>query len=264
MKKEIDRLRERREYLLGVVRKIEKNEKIAPKGSLRIQTNGKHVVYYHREQAKDRNGKYLSKKEERLVKRLAQKEYEHDYKKAAQKEIKVIEYFLKNYTPNSTVDCYSKRNDNRRRLIEPFEIPFEEFAKEWVSQPYSGKDFEENAETQYYTAKGDRVRSKTEVLIANLLSEYGISYKYEHPLKMKGFTIYPDFTILRNADRHIIYWEHFGMMDNPAYCDKVLMKMNQYIFNDIFPGDNLLMTFETMHVPVNTKILERMIQQYLL
>lgn len=264
MKKYIARLQERREYLLGVLKTIEKNEKTTPKGSLRIQTNGKNVVYYHREQAKDRNGKYLTRKEERLAKRLAQKEYEQDYKKAAQREIKTIEHFLTNYNPNSTADCYSKKNDNRRELIEPFEIPFDEFAKEWASEPYTGKDFGDNAETHYYTAKGDRVRSKTEVLIANTLFEYGIFYKYECPLAIDDFTIYPDFTILRNDDRQIIYWEHFGMMDNPAYCDKALMKINKYIFNGIFPGDNLLMTFETTHVPVNTKILDRMIRQHLL
>lgn len=70
--------------------------------------------------------------------------------------------------------------------------------------------------------------------------------KYEFPLKLKGYGIvYPDFTLLDVKHRREIYWEHFGMMDNPEYAYKAVLKLETYMKNGFYPGKNLLLTFET-------------------
>ena len=70
------------------------------------------------------------------------------------------------------------------------------YMKQWEAVVYERKGFREDA-PNYYTDKGERVRSKAEILIANMLNKHGIPYRYEYPLKLKGYgVIYPDFTLL--------------------------------------------------------------------
>ena len=67
------------------------------------------------------------------------------------------------------------------------------------------------------TARGEAVRSKSEVIIADLLHAKGIDYRYEEPLERNGITKYPDFTIEDDDTGETYYWEHLGMLGNPIY-----------------------------------------------
>lgn len=66
---------------------------------------------------------------------------------------------------------------------------------------------------------GVLVRSKNELIIAGILEEIAPgSWVYEQPLVGgDGRTRVPDFTIT-TADGRTVYWEHLGMLDNPAYA----------------------------------------------
>ena len=60
------------------------------------------------------------------------------------------------------------------------------------------------------------VRSKSEVIIANMLVERQIPFSYEVPLYADDGTFYlPDFTITIYGDKW--YWEHLGMLSKPSY-----------------------------------------------
>lgn len=82
-------------------------------------------------------------------------------------------------------------------------------------QPY------EEPPHRHKTLRGDRVRSKSEVVLANLLTSLGVQYEYEAPLVIgqgdNTRTIHPDFTIRQTKDGRPIYVEHLGMMDNFTY-----------------------------------------------
>ena len=97
-------------------------------------------------------------------------------------------------------------------------------------------------------------------MIADKLALMGIPYRYEAPLSLDRYTtIYPDFTLLHaNAGREI-YLEHNGMMDDSGYSVKAVRRINQYIRNGIFPGDGLLLTFETSNTSLDMRIVEKMI-----
>ena len=69
----------------------------------------------------------------------------------------------------------------------------------------------------HITSRGDAVRSKSEVIIANMLHAKGIDYRYEEPLKLDGVTKYPDFTIEDDNTGITYYWEHCGMLHDPGY-----------------------------------------------
>lgn len=68
------------------------------------------------------------------------------------------------------------------------------------------------------TQNGRAVRSKSEVIVANVLSSLGITWEYEKPLHAKDdprdFRL-PDFTVFYEGDQW--YWEHLGMLSVPAY-----------------------------------------------
>jgi len=88
---------------------------------------------------------------------------------------------------------------------------------------------------------GDMVRSKSEVIVANLLSAAGIKFDYEVPLFAPDGTFYlPDFTIKWRGQT--LYWEHLGLLDKTEYKKKWDKKKRWY--KKHFPGA-LLVTEES-------------------
>jgi exodeoxyribonuclease V alpha subunit len=85
------------------------------------------------------------------------------------------------------------------------------------------------------------VRSKSEVIIANMLFEREIPFKYEVPLYAPDGTFYlPDFSVMWRGEEW--YWEHFGMMDDESYRHHNETKKKWYTKN--FP-DRLIATYES-------------------
>lgn len=131
-----------------------------------------------------------------------------------------------------------------------------------MSIPFKGKGFAEGAPV-IMTNSGIRVRSKSEKILADYFDSLGIKYKYECPLYLKGYgTVYPDFTFLSRMGKEI-YWEHEGMMDNPDYAKAAVQKIETYEKNGIFPGENLILTFETTASIINTELVKELTIRYL-
>ena len=135
--------------------------------------------------------------------------------------------------------------------------------QQWQQQPYVGKAFPEEL-PEIYTERGERVRSKSEKILADKFYLKGIPYRYECPLKLSGMgMVYPDFTLLNVKTRQEYYWEHFGLMGDPEYCEKAVRKIAAYEKNGIFPGVNLIFTFEAGKASLDMKQIDRLIEQYL-
>lgn len=144
------------------------------------------------------------------------------------------------------------------------EPTYQNSKKRKKSVQYEGKIFEEGTAV-IYTNRGERVRSKSEKIIADMLSLKGVPYRYEAPFAMRGIgTVYPDFTVLNINNREELLWEHFGMMDNKEYCVRTLRKIESYQKNGVFLGKNLIVTFETSQYPLETETIERNITEYCL
>jgi len=68
------------------------------------------------------------------------------------------------------------------------------------------------------TARGELVRSKSEVIIADLLDGLSVPYSYEQPFTgPDGSVRYPDFTVDDAETGRRLLIEHLGMMDRPDY-----------------------------------------------
>jgi hypothetical protein len=79
------------------------------------------------------------------------------------------------------------------------------------------------------TERGELVRSKSEVIIADKLHSRGIDYGYETPVQLSnGHTRYPDFTIEDAASGRVYYWEHLGMLRDSAYRARWQRKREAY------------------------------------
>ena len=75
--------------------------------------------------------------------------------------------------------------------------------------------------------------------------------------------MYPDFTFLSPRTGQEIYWEHEGMMDKQEYARSAVRKIELYMKNGIYPGERLILTFETEQSLLNQKILESLAEKYL-
>ena len=85
------------------------------------------------------------------------------------------------------------------------------------------------------TARGEMVRSKSEVIIADHLANKGVEYGYEQPLTIEGVTKYPDFTIEDMESGFTFYWEHCGMLHIPSYRRRWEEKLEWYRAHGILP-----------------------------
>lgn len=108
----------------------------------------------------------------------------------------------------------------------------------------------------YATSKGDKVRSKSEVIIANLLYEHNVDYEYEKKLLYSSHQwIEPDFT-MKMKDGREIYWEHLGMIGVESYDKRWKEKLE--IYRTHFPNQ-LEVTYEgTMISDSTKKMLEKL------
>jgi len=96
----------------------------------------------------------------------------------------------------------------------------------------------------YMTETGIRVRSKSELLIANALFQKGIPFSYEAVLALGGKNREPDFTIYRPSDGKLFIWEHFGLMDENVYLQTTNEKIAFYARYGFHPFKNLIFTYE--------------------
>lgn len=256
-------LKAREKYLLQLKKEKEQALKAAPEGSLRICSRGNRPQYYWRNNPKDFNGVYIREKDRKIAKRLAQKDYDQKILMRAEKELKAIENYLSSCSGTMVEHVYESLHRERQQLIHPIAETTEQYIENWKKVEYQGKEIDETI-PELYTAKGERVRSKSEVIIADILNSEGVPYRYEYPLLIRGIgKFYPDFTVLNVSKRKEIYWEHLGMMDDAGYVESALQKIAIYEQNGILPGDNLILTYETKKNPLNQKIVRLMMQQYL-
>lgn len=231
----------------------------APSGSLKIQRRGNKIYYYH--QVK-REGtyvkKYIEQKNKGFAIALAKKGYYEKVKPLLEKELDALETFEKSYDENMVNDLYDSMIEARKQMVDPVRMSAGEILKKWETEVYEmNHNYQENL--IYRTDHGENVRSKSELIIANMLNRYSehLRYKYERPLELTIYgekrIIHPDFTVLNIHTGKMTYWEHVGMMDEPNYASGFVRKVNSYMENGIVPGKDLLFTFETSDCPINTQ-----------
>lgn len=99
------------------------------------------------------------------------------------------------------------------------------------------------------TVRGELVRSKSEVIIANLLDGLGLPYAYEQPFTgLDGSVRYPDFTVDDAETGRRLLIEHLGMLDRPDYVRRWKAKELWYHTSGVRPvgsGEGLVTLLTT-------------------
>ncbi len=238
----------------------------APPGKIHIVRDGSKTKFYLRTDPKDKSGRYLPADEQEKINTYVRKAYDEKLVKLLDREIKSLGRFLADGTESTDQirHAYSDNTFRVQKIIEPVDMSDEDYVSTWLDHQYVKKEISETVAC-YETDHKERVRSKSELTIANALARHGIPYRYECPLILKnGIKIYPDFTALNVKNRKQMYWEHRGMMDNPEYARHTVERLKQYMRSGLIPGRDLIITEETSENPLGTDEIEMMIKEYLL
>ncbi|MBR5968014.1 MAG: hypothetical protein IK001_05390, partial [Lachnospiraceae bacterium] len=175
-----------------------------------------------------------------------------------------IDRFLKDYDPEGAQKVFDKLSEPRKQLVTPEVLSDEAFIAKWQNEPYEKLGFGKN-DPEYYTARGERVRSKSEILIADALYRHNIPYRYEYPVRHNGVIMAaPDFNCLNVRLRKDYYWEHLGMMGNEEYADRNVKKIEKYSLAEDFDETRLILTMETENKPLDTRVIDEKIRRFLL
>ena len=266
MKNFIEIVKKEVPQLENAIKKVDLFLNHAPEGCLKWQNkNGK--TYYYHQFMKDNKWvrRYIKKGELSLAKTLAQKQYYTSIRPILEKMLDEIKRFAKKCPLNELEEIYDNLSVERKNLVMPLQASAKEKVKQWETEVYE-KNLMYPENLRFETEKGDMVRSKSEVIIANILyrNRKNILYKYERPLEViengRQKTIYPDFTILNKHTGEITYWEHAGRMDDPYYANDFVKKMNTYIANDLLPGRDVVVSFESQSTPLDIKVVKRLVQ----
>lgn len=115
------------------------------------------------------------------------------------------------------------------------------------------------------TARGELVRSKSEVIIADALFDNGIDYAYEKELSLGDDGVkFPDFTIEDAESGTTFYWEHCGMMADENYRRRWEAKRELYARHGIIEGVNLIVSYENDNGSIDSQVIRELIKKYLL
>ena len=183
--------------------------------------------------------------------------------KKAEARLKQIKKITKDYSDDEIEKLNTSLHADRQALVTPVEPTWKQLLDEWYAEEYQGKEFKEGTAV-ILTEKGERVRSKSEKILADFFYRRNILYKYEKPLYLKGYgMVYPDFTFLSKKTGKEIYWEHEGMIDKQEYARSAVRKIESYQKNDIYPGERLILTFETEQRVLDSKEIEGLVNKYL-
>jgi len=251
-----EEMESRKRGLKELIVKLEKDATKHRKGSIHVKTNHGYTQFYLRTDAKERTGKYLKKADAKTIREYMQKKYNLEMLSTARVELEQINEFLRGYCPGQLTAPYETLPDKARSFVKPYECSDEQWIQQIMNTKYEPLDFREDA-AEIYANDGTRVRSKSEAAIIDMLNKNHIPFLYERPLELNGYTIHPDFTILNVRTRTLIYWEHFGMMDDFSYVRSAAKKIIDYQEEGCIPGINLFYTFETAGKPLNILKIEK-------
>ena len=259
-------LEEKQEELKHLTSMAENELKKAPKGNLRIAKQNGRPEYYHtlaEEKETHPNGRYISNQNQSLIRALAQKSYDKKLLKQCENSLSAIKKCLDQYDPEALRQVYENLGEQRQQLVNPLVLPDALYAKQWESVEYETRVFAPET-PELFTEKGERVLSKSEKIIADKLHLMGIPYRYEAPLTISGnVLIHPDFTVLNVRTRKEYYWEHCGMMEDPDYANSTIKRIHKYINNGIIPGKQLILTFESINNPLDSRDVEEVAKAFL-
>lgn len=256
-----------------------------PEGTMYRQVGKNGVRYY---QAYKENGKIVRKgitRKPEMIRRLARKQYIEKSIEILDYDIDLLSRTIENFkcTDPEKVIASMKRSYAELHHEYFFNINMEAqqdllcegvmfldgnsfknrmfHHRQWSLQNAGKDDFRLEGRDKI-TSKGQRMRSKSEVIIAERLYYYDVPFVYEKSLCLSGYTFHPDFSF-EDKDYNEFYLEYCGMMDDEEYVSKHIWKKQIYESNGIVPWKNIIYMYESSN-KIDLKNIDYFIQNEIL
>lgn len=243
----------------------------APNGTVDIYDNhGSSAFRYRYYDGGKRFEKHLSKKDARLIKKLATKKYYKALLPVLRKELRLLEKQEEGYLPQRKYEAYERLGELKEYVTPLFVAPEEErkekieqFVEAWKKNEYTPY-LAYSEGLKFKTNHGEYVRSKAEWMISNILNERkNILFRYEPEIRLPNGKVFrPDFEIINSTTGKIFFLEHVGKLGDPDYARQFVRKMNDYAKAGIIPGENLILTFESGDEVIDVEAVEAVIEKY--
>ena len=263
----LEELSKRLKDLNRLISYIEKHPAMSIKESLYVCSDAKNCYVY--KVFEDGRREYLGKDKKEEIRALSKKAHYTKMLAAALKERDQIEKCIRILNSGKGItdidDVYPSLNKVIRRTEGPFTITDDGYVSRWLKEKnYLRNNREINGQNK--TLKGEYVKSKSEIIIADRLTYYGIPYVYEVATATDVFVdmMYPDFLILNKRTKEEFYWEHLGKMGDPKYAVRNQIKMEQFAQQGIIMGKNLIVSIESGDRPLSTEYVDSVIKSILL
>ena len=231
----------------------------------------KDCSYYYILMPDENRYRYLGSGSNEMVMKIKEAHHLQLSVKELEREIHLIEKLLRS-SHDISYDAIDQRLTSAYRGSPAFHSPrVDSVAKQWKDSSEMFKSsfapFRPD-ELIHTTRDGTMVRSKGEALIYNYLSEQGISFVYELPLRIrlgsKNSLLLPDFTILSEIDyTSVIFIEHQGMMDDPKYRNGFNEKVFRYWSNNYLPERDVFFTFDLPNGGTDNTAVKSIIRRYI-
>lgn len=226
----------------------------APEGRLKTRNRENGMHYY---QYVDGVNIRLDDKSD-VLQGLLKKQVNKYVVDSAEKNVVLLRKLMAQFQPND----YSDTIDN---MSQSYKRAYDVIFKATPSATQNLYLFRPDAH-KHETISGIYVRSKSEVIIANTLTSYGIPFSYEERfpvLTSDGKKIYPDFKI-KCPDAFRIIWEHWGMLQNLDYCKNQMQKLHTYNNEGYVLGKNLIITADDNNGGCNAQLIDQIVRTMIL
>lgn len=230
-----------------------------PEGRLSIRPGSKKgQIYYMWRVGEKRIG--ITGNDE-LIHKLARKRYLEVAIKTIEKNILYLETFMDHYKDIDYQDVLNELPPEHRRILNYEASRWAHEKTVWQTSSYRQSTYKPN-EKCHVTTNGLHVRSKSELIIAEIMDIYNLAYRYEEMIDIRNRSYAPDFTIL--TKKGLVWWEHCGLVNDSHYMHNHNWKMNIYRSVGIVPWKNLIVTYEGEDGYLDTRIIEAEIQNKIL
>ena len=267
LKNHVENMQNMLDELEKIIKCIERSPEINKSGQLICSTIDRHTRFYL--QTDDGKKEYLGEDKKDLIKELASKKHYEKMLETAKREREKLLRCIKILTTGRQLADIDKVFPSLHKavqsLIGPFKVTDDGFALNWLK---SNKILRNRKllNGQYRTLKGEYVKSKSEVIIADRLTFNNVPYIYEASAVLDDWTSirYPDFMILNKRTRKEYYWEHLGKMGDEEYAVGNQIKIEQFAKNGIILGKNLILSVECKGRPLSTEYVDTIIKEILI
>ena len=212
-------------------------------------------------------------KRQDIIEGLARKAYLEVEIEILDHDIKFMENLTDMYIDTHADDILNRLPDKLKQLPEKYffygsQNPYEQSSnlmvermRKWAEEPFEQSTYKPELKDKT-TARGIKVRTKSEVIISEKLDVFLLPHRYEQMIYIENYAFSPDFTIL--TKKGIYYWEHAGKVNDSRYLKHHKWKMGMYERAGIVPWKNLIVTYDDENGGIDTRIIEAEIRNKLL